>query len=79
MSEFTATFYGAHPLKYSVNGNPRFELNTSQGFYRTEVDGQIGYSVQNYTNTRISESLVEKLVVFTTNGKNNVIAMRAAE
>jgi hypothetical protein len=33
----------------SVNGNPQYKLDTTDGNFGTEVDAQIGYAATNFT------------------------------
>lgn len=57
------TFLGANRCKrLSTNGNPSFDVITSEGTFRTETNGSIGYSISNYTNTRLDTSLIGKTV-----------------
>lgn len=37
-------------LTNSTNGNPRWELNTSEGTFKTKTDAQCGYSISNNTS-----------------------------
>jgi hypothetical protein len=65
METFVATFLGAQRCKrLSRNGNPSYDVITSEGTFRTETDGSIGYSIPNYTNTRLSSSLIGKKAKF---------------
>lgn len=66
MSTIIATFNGAVRCKQlSVNGNPSYDVITSAGTFRTETDGSIGYSLPNYTNTRLPDCLIGKEVKLT--------------
>lgn len=42
----------------SSNGNPSYVLHTSEGDYRTQVDASLGYSIENYTNSRFPDTHV---------------------
>lgn len=69
MASFTATFHGATRKNNSRNGNPTWQLHTSEGDYLTATDGSIGYDVDNRTNTRTDDSYIGKRVQFTTTGR----------
>lgn len=43
-----ANVYSIKRIESSDFGNPRWELNTSYGKLKTQVDGQIGYSLGNF-------------------------------
>lgn len=42
----------------STNGNPRFILHTSEGDWQTQTDAALGYSLENYTNSRFPDTYV---------------------
>lgn len=62
--KFVATFYGATRHGTSVNGNPTWNLRTSEGVYRTQSDAGLGYSIGNYIG-RSDNALIGKRVEFT--------------
>jgi len=66
---FVATFHGATRKDNSRNGNPTWQLHTSEGDYLTETDGSIGYEVSNRTSTRTGDSFINKRVRFVTTGR----------
>ena len=41
------SLHGARRLKNSVNGNPRFDLATSDGVFTTQSDAAISYEIEN--------------------------------
>ena len=45
-------------MNLSRNGNPRFKLHTSKGTFHTGVDYGIAYGLENYTNSRFSDTHV---------------------
>ena len=42
----------------SGNGNPAFTIHTSEGDYLTQSDAALGYSLENYTNSRFPDTHV---------------------
>ena len=65
--QFTATLYGATRKANSKDGNPTWLLHTSEGDYATEVDGSIGYEVNNHTGG--PGNWIDKRVQFTVTGR----------
>jgi len=35
-------------LRNTKDGNPQWEVQTSEGFYKTKPDAQIGHTIQNW-------------------------------
>ena len=75
--KFTATFLGAKRLNNSVNGNPTWELVTSQGTYKTQTDASLGYEVSNHTGG--PNSLIGKEVEFTATKAGRVWDMQVSK
>lgn len=50
-STIATDLFSATRLTNSVNGNPRFDLHTSDGTYRTQSDASCSYDVDNITRT----------------------------
>jgi hypothetical protein len=50
-SIITTDLFSATRQGCSVNGNPRFDLHTSDGTYRTQSDAGISYEVYNIVRT----------------------------
>lgn len=51
-------FRGATRTGTSVNGNPNWKIHTDAGDYRVQSDSSLVYSVGNYLNRRIADSLI---------------------
>ena len=49
--EIHTTLYGHMRLRNSVNGNPRFDLFTADGRFRTQSDAACNYEVENITRS----------------------------
>lgn len=63
----TTTLYEVHPMRKSVNGNPRWRLMTEHGVYCTKVDTAMALEI-----TGEHWSLVGKRVVMTMSGPDRV-------
>ena len=50
--DVVVTLLGAERAGTSSMGNPTWDLLTDRGAFRTETNGSIGYSVDNYTNSK---------------------------
>lgn len=46
-TDHTVTVHSVERIQSSTNGNPRYQLNTDKGPFRTAVDTQCGYTVTN--------------------------------
>lgn len=66
---FTAVLLSATRRGHSRNGNPTWNLHTSEGDYRTKTDAQIGYMVSNFTSSRYEGVELR----FTVNGRGHVV------
>jgi len=77
ISTITTIFRGAEYVRTSRNGNPTFRVVTDDGTYLTETDGSIGYSIGNYTNSRIG--LIGKPVVLTLTRNGRVTHMTGTD
>lgn len=51
-------FRGATRTGTSVNGNPNWKIHTDAGDYRIQSDASVGYSIGNYLNRHIADSLI---------------------
>ena len=67
-------------LDSSANGNPRFQLHTDHGDFKTGVDAAIGYGIANLTNSRFDTYAIgdgaPPCDLVTTGKRGNVIAVR---
>lgn len=75
--KFVATLHGATRKNNSADGNPTWQIHTSEGDYLTQTNASIGYDVDNHTNSR-SESWVGKRVEFTTTDRKRITDWRLA-
>lgn len=74
----TAKFLGATHKGTTRNGNPRYEIHTSEGTYTMATDASLGYSIGNYTGG--PDSLIDQEVVLTfTKTGNKVYDIRKAD
>ncbi|MGW6624227.1 hypothetical protein ACWF99_23685 [Nocardia sp. NPDC055002] len=64
---FSAEIKSVKRLKNSVNGNPRWELFTDEGNYKTRQDSQCGYIVCQGWNNKDS--------ILTTDGTGAVVGI----
>ncbi len=74
--KFTATFISATRKGTSRNGNPTWDLVTSDGVFRTQTDSSVGYSVSNYTGG--PDSLIGQEVEFEATNARRVFGMKRA-
>ena len=79
MTSFVATLHGATRKNNSRNGDPTWELNTSEGCYHTGQDSAIGYTVDNHTGADCAEPWIGRQVRFTTNSKGRITHWTLAE
>ncbi len=47
--------YSVKRITSSCNGNPRFEISTSSGIFKTKHDAALGYGIENLTNPRFPD------------------------
>lgn len=47
MRTITTTVHALHRLNNSVNGNPRYDIHTSDGVFRTQSDAAFVYGIGN--------------------------------
>lgn len=50
--------YSIERTQNSHYGNPGYKLHTSQGTFSMQTDAALGYSIDNYTNSRFPETYV---------------------
>lgn len=69
-SKITVKLRGANRIDNSKDGNPRFDVLTSEGIFRTEPDAAVNYELPNYVGLadQVTDSWLGREVELTVRG-----------